>query len=339
MQREEKARAKHEHANTENLFKLGETANIYKNDPCTLIPLVLLFYQNVPIEKFREFMKPYSDFLQKQNYILAGEDFCVDELWKENTVFQSCFPFSLVWPDQTAYNTQEADLKSKIMHADTISCLPHRLIRIKEIRLNSQKELSYYFELGPHPETPNGIQMDDAARLNDYCGAMDPDPSHRSKINFDSLVRKVFKPDQLFPHLLVSKYPKTFKRGANFSLSLDHCIRWYILSPFDRELTKYLNEFIIDKNQLLSEAKTKEEIVKYTEKSQHIKKCFKYVYEQQIARTPIIEKSFAENLKSKIRSEYIDFLYKCCMILIHHKDIIEESFKKEPIDLFTEESF
>lgn len=339
MQREEKARAKHEHANTENLFKLGETANIYKNDPCTLIPLVLLFYQNVPIEKFREFMKPYSDFLQKQNYILAGEDFCVDELWKENTVFQSCFLFPLVWPEQIADNAQAEDSTCKIMHADTISCLPHRLIRIKEIRLNSQKELSYYFKLGPHPETPNGIQMDDAARLNDYCGAMDPDPSHRSKINFDSLVRKVFKPDQLFPHLLVSKYPKTFKRGTNFSLSLDHCIRWYILSPFDRELTKYLNEFIIDKNQLFSEAKIKEEIIKYTEKSQHIKKCFKYVYEQQIARTQIIEKSFAENLKSKIRSEYIDFLYKCCMILIHHKDIIEESFKKEPIDLFTEESF
>lgn len=337
LQREEKARAKHEHEKTIDSFKQAKVANIYKNDPLTLVSLALLFYQNVPIEKFREFMKPYNAFLQEQHFMLAGEDFSVDNLWKENTIFQSSFP--LTWPDYNANNDQSIYSANQTLHVDTISCLPHRLIRIKRIKLNSQKELNYYFELGQHPENPNGISMDDASRLYDYCGAMDPDPSRRSKINFDSLVRKVFKPDRLFPHLLVSRYPKTFKRGRNFSLSLDHCIRWYILSPFDRELTKYLNQLIIDKSQLYPEAKIKEELTKYTDNSQHMKKCIKYVYEQQISKSPVTAKSITENLEAKIRSEYTDFLCKCCMILIHDKDAIEESFKDQQLDTFSEESF
>ena len=272
-------------------------------------------------------MEPYNAFLEKQHLLLAGEDFCVDELWRDDAVFQSSFPFPLPWPDHTADTGQSTADATRVLHADTISCLPHRLIRIKKIMLDSSKELHYYFKLGQHPEVPNGIKLDEAARLYDYCYAMDPDPSNRPKVNSDSLVRKVFKPDARFPHLLVSKYPQTFKRGDNFSLSLDHCIRWYILSPFDRDLTNSLNQLISDKELLLPSAKIRKDIMQYMDKSTHMQKCIKYVYEQKIAKTLVTDQSISENLERIIRNEYAEFLYTCCTTLIRNKTVLKESLR------------
>lgn len=332
MAREAQALAKHEHNNTLDLYQPSKYTNLFKKRPETLVSLALLFYQNVPREKFRKFVEPYNAFLEEEHLLLAGEDFCVDELWREDAVFQSSFPFPLPWPDHTADTVQSTTGVAKVLHADTISCLPHRLIRIKEIMLDSSGELNYHFKLGQHPEEPNGIKLDEAARLYDYCYAMDPDPSNRPKVNSDSLVRKVFKPDARFPHLLVSKYPQTFKRGNNFSLSLDHCIRWYILSPFDRELTNSLNQIISDKESLLPADKTpaakiREDILKYTDSSLQMQRCIKYVYEQQIARTASADQSISGNLEQTIRNEYAEFLYTCCMTLIGNKTALEESLR------------
>jgi hypothetical protein len=109
-------------------------------------------------------------------------------------------------------------------------------------------------------------------------------------------------------------------------------IRWYILSPFDRELTNSLNQIISDKESLLPADKTpaakiREDILKYTDSSLQMQRCIKYVYEQQIARTASADQSISGNLEQTIRNEYAEFLYTCCMTLIGNKTALEESLR------------
>ena len=42
--------------------------------------LALLFYQDVPEERFHEFMKPYRDCVLKKNWKLQNETFTVENL-------------------------------------------------------------------------------------------------------------------------------------------------------------------------------------------------------------------------------------------------------------------
>lgn len=339
--KEEKARSKYEHEGRPDEFKPGEPQNIYKEEPRTLVSLALLFYQNVPFEKFYRFIMPYQAFLKEQEFMLVGEDFCVDRLWDDGAVFQSCFAFPKKWAAIIKDSNARPELPAQKLHTDTISRLPHRLIRIAEIALNSRKELAYYLKLGQHVRKPYGIRMDAAACLHDYCGAVDPDPSNKYRINLDSLVRKVFKPDRDFPNLLVFKYPKTFKRGRNFSMPLDHCIRWYILSPFDRELTRYLNQYIVGDNLVDSKTKHKieEDLKKYAgQKNGQMERCINYVYKQHRARTVGAAATLPENLELTIRNEYMEFLKKCCFALIDYREVIGESFKNDQTAVASESS-
>lgn len=330
--KEEKARSKFEHEGRTEEFKPEEVQNIYQEKPRTLVSLALLFYQNVPIEKFRQFITPYQTFLKEQQFKLAGEDFCVDRLWEEDAVFQSCFAFPVKWAAVIKDSGAGLDIPAQKLHTDTISRLPHRLIRIDEIALNARKELAYNLKLGQHLGKPFGIRMDAAACLHDYCGALDPDPSNKYRINLDFLVRKVFKPDRDFPNLLVSKHPKTFKRGRNFSIPLDHCIRWYILSPFDRTLTRNLNQYIVGDNSMDSKTKHRivEELRQYADqKNGHMERCIHYVYKQHMDRAANAAALLPENLELIIRNEYLEFLKKCCFTLIDHRSVIGESFKSD----------
>lgn len=337
QKQKEKAHAKIKHENRDiEEFIPQKSKNLYQHMPLTLVSLALLFYQNVPTEQFREFIEPYTDFLKEQKYKLMGENVYVDRLWEENALFQSCFSLPKEWKE-VFQDIELTDLPDKCttLHIETILRLPHRLIHIEKISLNSSRELSYYLKFG-HPSAKSRvITMDKVARLHDYCGAIDPDSSRGQEVNIDSLVRKVFKPNKKYPNLLVTKYPKTFKRGGNFASPLDHCIRWYILSPFDRDLTMWLTEYIFKKDTttkpITSEFNSK--IDDYVAHSEQMKKCIQYVYKQHALRAISFAQTLPENIENTIQKEYKDFLIDCCQLFIEYKELIKIKFKDNPVIL------
>lgn len=317
----------------EDKFVPKKPFNIYQDMPRTLISLALLFYQNVSAERFREFIEPYKDYLEQENFILLGESIRVDQLWEEDVMFRSDIQYPEKWIETVREYESEPEKymgteRDKVLHIETITRLPHRLMHMTMISLNQSGELGYYFYLGQASAAPCAIAMDYAARLHDYSNAIEPASSNKKEIEIDSLVNKVFKPNKHFPHLLVPRYPKAFKRGRNFSLPMDYSIRWYILSPFDREITRQLNSYIFKDDRMIKDivSELKNKVDAYKTKSRQMEKCIQYVYKQSVKRAETAGIVLQENLEEIIRSEYSRFLIDCCRILIEQKKLIKNQF-------------
>lgn len=67
----------------------------------------------------------------------------------------------------------------------------------------------------------------------------------------------MLKPDQQYYHLLVPCYPHTFQKGRNFQSGLGYCIKWYILSPFDKDAAGVIKRSIGNNTNTLEELKDK----------------------------------------------------------------------------------
>ncbi len=312
---EKQARAKYMQEGEPHKFQPASPANLFRKCPDTLISLALLFYQDVPEELFRQFIEPYAKFLDDQKLTLENENFCVGELWKEKAIFQYCieYPHNLI--NRINVDTDNIGRAQYELHADTICSLPHRLIHVFNISLDNSGHLCYYFRLGPPSTQPCAICMDEAARLKDYTDALDKTFFDKSNSDTSALIRMVFKPNAAYPHLLIPKYPKNFKRGGNFFALLDHCIRWYILSPVDRELAKWLKFSCLkdsrDTKEILSDLhKTIEDYVK---KSVQFEKCVNYVLRQMSYGA-----AMPENLEHLVQEEYRKFLLDCCTMVIQY---------------------
>ncbi len=324
--KENQARAKYKQEGNPDKFREAPPANLYKNYPQELISLALLFYQDVPEGLFRQFINPYTEFLEEQNLILADEGFRVDELWKAETVFRYCIEDPYSWAEEINVYEDNTATAQHELHKDTICRLPHRLIHIFNISLDDSNHLWYYFRLGQPSAQPCAIHMDEAARLKDYIDAIDKTFFDKSNIDTSALIRIVFKPNMAYPHLLIPKYPKNFKRGDNFSSPLDHCIRWYILSPIDRELAKWL-KFSCIKDKRNTDAIISDipkMIEDYVKGNVQFEKCVKYVL-RQMAYDGVLP----ENLEQFVRNEYKQFLLDCCTMLIQKRELILRSNTSE----------
>lgn len=332
IKRENKARAKYVYQGKEDKLKIKDGKNPYKEIPGVLVSLIILFYQYMPLDKFCDFIDIYSDFFNKEELWLKNENFTVDKLWDKETEFYFIDQCPNTWikniSQETMYTKSDGALE---MHADTIMRLPHRLLHIFKIFYNSNGEVCYCFRLGQISDIPNKILMDEVARFYDYSMAIEADENNPKRPNVDSLVRKIFKPNEEYPNLLVSRYPKSFQRNKNFSLPLDHCIRWYILSPFDREMTKILeNRMDCKKYPNVNDtlADVKERLKNYLPKSTHFEKCVQYVYERQTEQLRKLEMTPSDNLIEVIREEYGKFALDCCTLLISHRELLYKKFGK-----------
>lgn len=349
LEREKRALEMLRRAEKEEKFQEESPKNIFKNRPQLLISLALLFYQYVPRDKFLQFIEPYHSFLHDQNLMLE-EKFPVERLWEEDVVFQ--FSMSNLskrsgkspkdWETLAKKELPEASgdsedsknfepLKSSeviIWNDDErIACIPHRLIHIFSISRDRKGTLIYRFTLGPVSIDPCTIKMDYAARLHDYICAIDPYVSTSNRINLDSLVNKLFKPNEIYPHLLVSAVPKPFKRAGNFVSPMDHYIRWYILSPFDRDLTRWLLEFMkSDTVEKHTRAVLSARVQEYIQTSKHIKRCIDYAYRQYTARMELKSLQPPEGLLKLIEEEYRNFLIDCCQMLVDNRRLISHQF-------------
>lgn len=314
-------------------FRPESPKNAFYNQPELLISLALLFYQYVSTDKFRQFIEPYRAFLDEQNLVLEGEGFPVGHLWKEDTVFQFSMPKPPKWLKEEGLPEVLEPLESQEVvvwtHKKCIASIPHRLIHIFSISRNQEGNLIYRFTLGQVSTDPCAIEMDYAARLYDYSCAIDPYSSTPNRIDLDSLMNKLFKPNKKYPHLLVSANPKYFKRGRNFASPMDYYIRWYILSPFDRDLTRRLAKLMkSDSAAKITPKELNEKAQKHFLDSEHARRCINYTHKQYTARMEAAQLSLPGNLLDLIEAEYRDFLLDCCQILIDNKELIIRQFEK-----------
>lgn len=298
----------------ENEISQRSISEIFSDDINEIISLILLFYQNVPADLFREFLQPYQEYITKSELFLDQETFTVENLWDERAVFRWKGKLLIANTDEEK-KAEDADEEINVLYMkdETIRRLPHRLIHIESVSAKKDGEMSYSFRLGhSSKETPNRIQMDKLAQQLDFFSIMNSDAN--SIPNWFQLVRAVFKPNAKYPHLLVPKFPKTFKIRNNFSLLIDHCIRWYILSPFDEDFIRRY------KREIQKVPYNKTFILKAVEehfrRSTYAKNCVEYVYKQTNSRCYAEEHLKESELKEIILREYTAFMAETCSLIV-----------------------
>lgn len=272
----------------------------YGNRQEILISLILTFYRNVSTKDFETFIGLCKNLRKLCNICLAGEEISVSELWDDNRRFRT----SITWPKEI-WRLVEKDGESgapkspenrtevwKMIHTDTICRLPHRLINIEKLRQEAN-ELCYELHIQAFDEEPRLIEMNRGACLHDYLLAIDYNEVEKTH-DFALLKGIVFKPDSSYPNLVVPCFPHTFRKGRNMEQELDYCIKWYILSPFDKESTDMLEQYL---NSGIKEWLG--ELKKVLTQGQQLEKCVSYIMNKR--RDKKLQ-------KEEIQKEYENFL-------------------------------
>lgn len=263
----------------------------FSKTPGILFSLIFLFYQNVPPDAFRKFLKPYENFISSLDITLADEDIKVEELWAMKKLFKVDMPLTVDFVEKNDAIKKEF---TSTIHIERINRFPHRMINIRHIQKEG-KNLSYYLNLQTSDDEVRAVEMNGGARLYDYLNAFD---MHKEgSINFDSIQKKVFKPDSRYRNLLVPCLPHTFCKGRNMQSDLDYCLEWYILSPFDYKSAKILSKSIpngVDSLQILIESVLN---------GAQFKKCVSYIMKKRH-----IAPSDKETAEESIKKEYIEFV-------------------------------
>lgn len=272
----------------------------YGNRQEILISLILTFYRNVSTKDFETFIGLCKNLRKLCNICLAGEEISVSELWDDNRKFRT----SITWPkeirrlvkkDGESGAHKSPDNRTevlKVIHTDTICRLPHRLINIEKLRQEAN-ELCYDLHIQAFDEEPRRIEMNEGARLHDYLLAIDYNEVEKTH-DFALLKGIVFKPDSSYPNLVVPCFPHTFRKGRNMEQELDYCIKWYILSPFDKESTDMLEQYL---NSGIKEWLG--ELKKVLTQGQQLEKCVSYIMNKR--RDKKLQ-------KEEIQKEYENFL-------------------------------
>lgn len=236
-----------------------------------LVSLILLFYRNVPADLFQRFIKPYEEIVDSWGFLLEKDDIPIGELWNQDKLFRTKAGLSdqviegmgrqegqeqekeqegqekgqeqqkgqKQEEQEQGQQEQEKEIqeipeecKVSVIHMENIRRLPHRIVRIEAIMQN-EHETCYDLRLQSVRQQIEAITMSEETCLYDYMGALDFYTDNLQNIQYDSLAKKVFKPDSRFENLLLHCFPRTFRKGRNMDGELDHCIKTYILSPID----------------------------------------------------------------------------------------------------------
>lgn len=287
--------------------------NRFEKMPGVLLSLILLFYQNISAEQFQKFIGPYQSYLQSMNLIVGTEHIPITCFWANNILFHTELPLPEYFK---ASDTAIQDVEAQNIRPETVRHFPHRLVQIESIHINAERKQVYRFRFGPD-QTPHTIEMSETASALDYLQVFDSYTDRQENIDFLSIQKKVFKPDQKYPHLALPCYPHTFSRGRNFASYLDDCIRWYILSPFDREATRIM------KNSFEENQNIRAELVAAIKKSGRFEKCVKYIMEKRYKND-----SNSEQMRKSIVDEYEEFIGRLYDSLYQHRVLVVEQFQR-----------
>lgn len=295
-------------------FDISKAEKLFNGSPEVFLSLILLFYQNVPEMKFQKFMEPYQPLVEKINLVLGEEHLPFTYFWDKSRTFQYKLPlplgFRVIKPDVSDAEVTE-------ISTNLVRHLPHRLVNIEAVYSTRDLELLHHIRLRKPDSEPNAVYMSEAARLYDYMNVFDAYENQQSTIDYSTVLKKVFKPNGKYIHLLMPCYPRTFQKGSNFSGELDYYIRWYILSPFDQDAAKILKSGLEEGKNIV------EELKQHVSECRQMEKCINYILKYRFSDEP--EKDV---LKGIIKNEYLDFTEDFCRLLCKNRGLVKEQFKK-----------
>ena len=242
-------------------------------------------------------------------YVLENETFPVPELWKQGKRFRTRLPLSGDFAGTDDRNGKEGDGQVLEMQLENFRRLPHRLVNIKEV-YQCGNDIWYEFCLQSLDREVRSVRMGDGARLYDYVSVMEPQQGGQEKMKYDSLIKKVFKPDHAYGKLLAPCFPHTFRKGKNMDSDLDYCMDWYILSPFDEKASQKLASWF---------RKTgKEDVTEFVGAvmaGKQMEKCVSYLIKKRYGGC-----ADEGQVREEIKEEYERFLKNFCRLVLRYRD-------------------
>lgn len=285
--------------------------NRFEKTPGILLSLILLFYQNLSTELFQNFIMPYEPYLDNMNLVVGTEQIPAVCFWAPKKLFQTeVMPEGISLADKHIPN-----IEVQLIKPETLFHFPRRLVQIISIYVTTDGKKIYRFHFGPE-FSPHIIEMSGTARILDYVRAFDSHIDRREHIDYATIQKKVFKPDQAFPHLAVPCYPHTFNRGRNFATHLDDCIRWYILSPFDMEAARIIKQSFAQGQNMC------QKFMDTVKKSNQLEKCVNYI--QKVRYQDDLDQ---KQIKQNILSEYETFIMQFFNSIYDHRSFTMEQFR------------
>ena len=289
--------------------------NRFEKTPGILISLIMLFFQNVPEQLFRKFVGHYQEYLESAHFFVGTEQIPITRLWDSAQSFQT----ELELPGKfVAFETDVPDVSCGNMlkiGMETLSHFPYYLVKIDSISSTRDMKLIYRFHFGS-TKTVYTVNMNEVARLLDYMQVFDPYENQPKKIEFVSMQKKLFKPDQKYSHLALPCHPLTFRRGRNLTSYIDCCIVGYILSPFDIDTANILKRAVEKDEDVL------QELMDAIKKSAQFQKCVRYVLIKRYAN-----ESDSEQMKQMVIKEYEEFIRNMYELLKKHRLLVREQFQ------------
>lgn len=165
-----------------------------------------------------------------------------------------------------------------------------------------------------------GISMDEGARLIDYRKLFSSFSDNRS-VDYESLLKKVMKPDLAYGELLVYRRPRSFQYGQNMINGLEYGIDAFILSPFDSQTAKMVRKYV------MNEEYTEVWIFEAMKSSSHFKKCVDYIVKFHYSNMGGVGEG--EKLRPNIIQAYEKFVKNFCITVKKHQKWMEELVLKE----------
>lgn len=291
------------------------------------ISLIIAFSQMVPQEVFQEFLKIYgeerieedeskkvknrrgahSESFSVENYFIDNQ-IPVVSLWDRGSFYFTEVKLSERYPSEL-YKKAESDSEKKL-NLTTLQYFPRSLIVLDKVLGQKKDVMTYYYHFGKKEGFLKGIEMDDAARIDDYISAINVFRDTVKRKNFESLMKGLFKPDNRYSNLIVDKFPTTFHKNENFSRYLDICISGYILSPFDNISGRKLYGAVYEQPAL--EGEILSSFVREIMSTEYFRKCVNYIIKQKNADGADDNE---DELEKIIIEEYEQFIIKMYKLL------------------------
>ena len=161
-----------------------------------------------------------------------------------------------------------------------------------------------------------GMQIDEIVRIIDYCKIFTLFSEGAKNVDYESLIKKVFKPDLNYEALIVTRRPRSFKFGTNIINALERNMDAFILSPFDKDTAKMLKIYVG------SISETEDWVIDAVKRSVHFKKCVDYV--QKFHYSCGEGGNPCRFSRDKIISDYTEFIKMFCTIVKKHFNWIEK---------------
>lgn len=225
-------------------------SNKMLNDLRTAVSLLLLFKRYVNERNYQE----YIALLKKRYVSLSDIMLCIGQvkfpisfLAEGTGKFQIVRCIKKTLPDNMKFTVFLGKLKNCVTTDILDGQIPSsyfQIFQMKTVRIDENFYMLYSFCIGKsakESEKESCILMDDGARILDYCEVLEAYENYKS-INFKSLIKRLFKPDQEFELLVVGRAPKSFRVGGNFTGYMERGINSFILSPFEKHSSSELQK-------------------------------------------------------------------------------------------------